>query len=171
MKNKAFLTKTSMAILIALVFAFISCTDDEEPEVNEVAQMIEEVRAATQPFKSHSVAVEAGWDTDLSGCVAHPTEGGMGHHFGRLEFLDGRINHLEPQVLLFGADENGNMEFYGVEYIVPFAIHPEDAEPPTLFDQHFHPNHEQEFWALHVWTEKENPKGMFYDWNPNVSCN
>lgn len=169
--RKMKLTKTSFAIFLIFTCVLFSCDKDEELQTDEVAEMIKEVKEITEAYKSHDAALEAGWDTDLSGCVVHPTEGGMGHHFGRLEFLDGRINHLEPQVLLFGADENGNMEFYGVEYIVPFAIHPADAEPPVLFGQEYHPNHEQEFWALHVWTEKENPKGMFNDWNPNVSCN
>jgi hypothetical protein len=95
----------------------------------------------------------------------------MGYHFGRMEYFDGRVNHLEPQVLLYNQDENEEWEFLGVEYIVPFAIHPADAEPPMLFNQHFHPNPNLEFWALHVWTEKENPSGIFNDWNPNVSCN
>lgn len=163
--------QVGITVLIFLTFVLYSCNKDEEPQIKVVDEMIEEVREVTFSYKSHNVALEAGWDTDLSGCIEHPTEGGIGHHFARMEYLDGRINHLEPQVLLFGADTDGNMEFFGVEYIVSFDILPEDADPPTLFDQSFHPNHEQGFWALHVWTEKENPKGIFYDWNPNVSCN
>ena len=26
------------------------------------------------------------------------------------------------------------------------------------------------FYALHVWAWKENPKGAFVNWRPNVSC-
>jgi hypothetical protein len=26
------------------------------------------------------------------------------------------------------------------------------------------------FYELHVWAWKNNPSGMFTDWNPNVSC-
>jgi len=26
------------------------------------------------------------------------------------------------------------------------------------------------FYELHVWTWKQNPNGMFVDWNPSVSC-
>ena len=25
-------------------------------------------------------------------------------------------------------------------------------------------------WALHVWHERHNPRGIFADWNPNVNC-
>lgn len=159
------------AVFLFATLTLFSCDKEEEPQMNEVDRMIEEVREVTSAYRSHEAALEAGWNTDLSGCVAHPEEGGMGHHFARMEFLDGRVNHLEPQVLLYVNDGSGNMEFLGVEYIVPFEIHPEDAEPPMLFGREFHQNHEQQIWALHVWTEKENPKGIFYDWNPNVTCN
>jgi len=163
------LTITSIIILFVPIL-FSSCNKDSDTPIDEVSVMIEEVRQLTQPFKDHNVALQAGWDTDLSGCVEHPTEGGMGHHFGRMTYFDGRINHLEPQVLLFLPDSNGDMEFLGVEYIVPFAIHSAEADPPILFDQQFHKNHEQELWALHVWTERENPNGMFYGWNSTVGC-
>ncbi len=164
------LTNASIIALVLIPVLYSSCNKDDDPQIDEVALMIEEVRQLTQPFKNHSAAVQAGWDTDISSCIEHPTEGGMGHHFGRMPYFDGRTNHLEPQVLLFAPDINGNMELLGVEYIVPFTIHSEEADPPTLFYQHFHQNHEQEIWGLHVWTEKLNPKGMFYDWNPTVSC-
>lgn len=151
---------------------FAGCDKDDEtpPPTDTVTQMIEQVRELTLPLRDHQAALEEGWDTDISGCVQHPTEGGMGHHFGRMPFFDEVVDHLEPEVLLFIPDENGDMELLGVEYIVPFEAHGPDEEPPVLFNQTFHANHEQEIWALHVWTEKENPKGLFYDWNPTVSC-
>jgi hypothetical protein len=135
-----------------------------------VNMLVNEVRTETAAYHDINAAISAGWDNDLSGCVDHPTEGGMGHHYARMAFMDGRVNHLEPQVLLYVPDSNGVMEFLGVEYIVPYAIRPETEEPPMLFGQHFHKNATLEIWALHVWTEKANPKGMFYDWNPDVSC-
>lgn len=169
MKNS---TTLNIRLIVFLIFlSLLSCDKEEEQDGNEVEVMIEEVRAVTRAYESHEAALEAGWNTDLSGCVVHPEEGGMGHHFARLDFLDGRVNHLEPQVLLYAGDGSGNMEFLGVEYIVPFEILPEDSEPPMLFGQHFHKNHELQLWALHVWTEKENPKGIFSDWNPEVNCN
>ena len=150
---------------------FTSCSDSASSDkTDEIEEMTDEVRAATQPYHNVNNAKEAGWNTVISPCVAHPEEGGMGYHYGRMEFADGRTNHLEPQVLLYEPLEGGGLEFIGVEYIIPFEILPEDAEPPVLFGDEYHQNHEQGIWALHVWTEKENPKGMFYDWNPNVSC-
>lgn len=165
------LYKLSWLGLFLFLISGISCSDDSTSEkVDETEVMIEEVRELIQGYHDFDEAVSAGWEVDMSGCVEHPEEGGMGHHFGRPEYIDGRTNHLEPQILLFEPLENGGFELLGVEYIIPFDILPSDSEPPPLFDQNYHQNHELNIWALHVWTERENPKGMFYDWNPNVSC-
>jgi len=156
-------------VILAALFISCSGSTSNEPE-DEVNIMIDEVRELTQNYRTLEDAAEAGWVADLSGCVEHPTEGGMGHHIGRPEYIDGRLNHLQPQILLFEPLEGGGAELVGVEYIIPFEILPETAEAPVLFDQPYDQNHELGIWALHVWTEKENPKGMFYSWNPNVSC-
>lgn len=147
--------------------------NDWNPNVScdyQVDVMIQEVRTVTEPYKDVETAMTDGWDNVMSPCVEHPELGGMGYHYGQMEWFDGRVNHLEPQALLYEPLENESLELVGVEYIIPFAIHPEDAEPPVLFGESYHQNHEQEIWALHVWTEKENPSGIFKDWNPDVSC-
>lgn len=163
-----------LIFLCPLVF-FSACSSDDDngklSEEEQIKQMLNEVRQLTANLQTLEAAVEAGWDTDLSGCVEHPEEGGMGHHYARVEYIDGRVNHMEPQILLFEPHADGSFELVGVEYIVPFGILPADAEAPELFFHKFHQNPVQQIWALHVWTEKENPSGTFYDWNPNVSCN
>lgn len=164
------LRNVSLILAVCTLAFSSSCKKDDDEPIDEVAKMIDEVREATKAYTDHNAALNAGWDNAMSPCVEHPTEGGMGIHFGRMEFFDGRVNHLEPQVLLYLPDGSGGMEFLGVEYIVPFAILPETEPAPELFGHHFHKNHDLEIWALHVWTEKENPKGMFYDWNPTVIC-
>lgn len=163
---------SSILFLQCCLIAFIvmSCSDSNSASEPSTDELISEVRSATQAFHDIQIAMDAGWAVDLSGCVEHPVEGGMGHHFARPDFIDGRVNHLEPQILLYEPTEEGGLEFIGVEYIIPFDILPSTAQPPKLFGEHFHQNPMLEIWALHVWTEKENPKGMFYDWNPNVSC-
>ena len=159
------------------VFTFSSCSDDDEAQSADqpgqqelIAQMLDEVRDITAAYHDYDAAMEAGWDTQLSECVAHPELGGMGYHYARMEYLDGRVNHLEPQILLYAPDEDGNMIFVGVEYVVPFEILSPEADPPMLFFHQYHQNEMQGIWALHVWTEKENPSGPFFDWNPEVSC-
>lgn len=170
MKNLKFIT----LCLSLVVFTACSSDDDNTPPLTEeeqIAQMVQEVRNLTTTFTNINTAMNNGWSTDLSGCVENPVLGGMGHHYARLEYMDGRVNHLEPQVLLYAMDTNEQMEFLGVEYIVPFEILPANAEPPVLFFQEFRANHHLGIWALHVWTEKQNTAGMFEDWNTAVSCN
>lgn len=156
---------------LLLVMSMLTLSCSKEDEQDPIEKMIDEVKKMTAGFHDIEVAKSAGWAVDLSGCVQHPTEGGMGHHFARLEYLDGRINYLEPQVLLYEPRADGGFNFVGVEYIVPFDFIPSTADAPVLFDHQFHANEALGFWALHVWTERENPRGMFNDWNPNVSCN
>lgn len=159
--------------LLALVL-LISCSDstsaDEEDNGEDIAALIAEIKTATQTYHDVNAAKSAGWNVVMSPCVAHPEEGGMGYHYGKMEFFDGRINHLEPQVLLYEPLEGGGLEFVGVEYIIPFDVLPASSEPPVILGENYHQNHDLGIWALHVWTEKENPNGMFNDWNPNVSC-
>jgi hypothetical protein len=164
-------------IMIRIVLMFgltgvllTACSDTTSVESIDVDAMIEEVRTATQSYSNIENAKAAGWSVAMSPCVEHPAEGGMGYHYARMDYIDGRVNHLEPQILLYEPLQGGELGFVGVEYIIPFDILPADAESPELFGEHFHQNHDLGIWALHVWTEKENPKGMFYDWNPNVSC-
>lgn len=168
--NRNQFTLTNPFVLGLITLLMISCSDTNSANEPDVDTLVNEVRTATQSFQNFDLAQEAGWAVDLSGCVEHPSEGGMGHHFARPEFIDGRVNHLEPQILLYEPTEDGGFELAGVEYIIPFEILPSDAQAPRLFDEHFHQNPELQIWALHVWSEKANPKGMFYDWNPNVSC-
>ena len=123
--------------LLIFLCLFVSCSKDNDStpplsEEEQIALMIQEVKAATSSYSNINDAMNAGWNTDLSGCVEHPTAGGMGHHYANLEFMDGRVNHLEPQVLLYAMNENEEMEFLGVEYIVPFDILPANSEPPVL---------------------------------------
>lgn len=164
----------SKLLIIMLFLASIagSCSSSTSADTEEatIDNLISEIRSATQSFHDANNAKDAGWSVVMSPCVEHPSEGGMGYHYGRMEYLDGRINHLEPQVLLYEPTQGGGLEFVGVEYIIPFDILPASEEPPMILGEHYHQNHELGIWALHVWTEKENPKGMFFDWNPNVSC-
>ena len=169
MKRKTSLNTSKYLLFTAALFA-VACSNSTSADRFDIDSIISEVRAATQAYSNIENAKNAGWSVAISPCVEHPSDGGMGYHYGRMEFVDGRINHLEPQILLYEPLEGGGLSFVGVEYIIPFDILPADADPPELFGEHYHKNHELGIWALHVWTERENPRGMFNDWNPNVSC-
>ena len=133
------------------------------------------LRALTAPFHRFEAGREAGWDEQLTPCLEHPTDGGMGYHFGNPAYLgdEGAYAALEPEVLVYEPMRNGRYRLGAVEYIVPFDFAPPDGPAPELFGQAFHRNPgvpPNGAWVLHVWLWTPNPSGLFADWNPNVSC-
>jgi len=145
-----------------------------------VAAQLAEVRRLTAPYHDHATAMDDGWFVPLSPCVEHPTLGGMGYHYGNPQYLeDGILDPLKPEALLYEPQKNGKLRLVGVEYIAPFgAPETEGGEPvpgdqPFLFGQGFHSSPHvgpHGSWTLHVWLWRNNPSGMFADWNPKVSC-
>ena len=146
-----------------------------------VAAQLAEVRRVTAPYHNTDKAQADGWVVSLSPCVVHPTDGGMGYHYGNPEYLtNGVLDPLMPEVLLYEPQKNGKFRLVGVEYIVPFGAPENDeldspvkGDRPTLFGQYFDdsphvgPNGS---WTLHVWLWRNNPSGMFAAFNPNVTC-
>jgi hypothetical protein len=89
---------------------------------------------------------------------------------------DGEIDASHPEALIYEA-KNGKLQLVGVEYVViAEAWDAANEMPPTLMGQVFQyvgaPNRYRlpGFYELHVWAWKQNPLGMFTDWNPRVSC-
>lgn len=166
-----------MCALLAWLGSFPPhCTGEEEEEENglsdEVQAQLDALQLSVMPFFNYDVAVNAGWDTILGECVESPM-GGMGYHVHNMDqLLNGYLTLLRPEVLLYAPMEDGSMEFQGVEYIIPAELW-ESEEPPQFLGRqlHFNPNvGPHGIWALHVWVGKENPNGVFEDWNPDVSC-
>jgi hypothetical protein len=135
----------------------------------EVQRDIARLRDLTAPFHEFEAAARAGWGAQITGCFSDPTLGGMGYHYGNVDLIDGTVAVLEPELLLYEPQKNGKLRLVAVEYIVPFGAWTA-TEPPRLFDQSFHRNEAFGLWVLHVWHFRNNPNGMFADWNPTVSC-
>ncbi len=45
-----------------------------------------------------------------------------------------------------------------------------NTTPPQLHGHSLHLNESLGVYVLHAWIWKNNPAGMFEDWNPKVSC-
>jgi hypothetical protein len=127
------------------------------------------LRAATARFHSFRAAQKAGWNSPVPGCFDNPPLGAMGYHFANPALFDGTVEALKPELLLYEPQKNGKLRFVAVEYAVPYTAWT-SAEPPKLYGQSFHRNDAFGLWVLHVWHFRDNPSGMFMDWNPNVSC-
>lgn len=147
-------------------------TLDEQPPATASsagANDLAALRRATAPFHDFARAQAAGYSAQITACFSDPVEGGMGFHYGNPALIDGAVSVTEPELLLYEPQADGSLRFVAVEYIVPFGAWT-GSEPPELFGQHFHRNEAFGIWALHVWAWRNNPRGLFADWNPRVSC-
>jgi hypothetical protein len=128
------------------------------------------LRQVTAPFHDFEKAKAAGWSAKITACMTDPGgAGGMGFHYGNPALIDGTVRAREPELLLYEPDEQG-VHLVAVEYIVPYTKRGRDDTPPRLFGQPFKHNDAFQIWALHVWAWKDNPSGLFADWNPRVTC-
>lgn len=145
------------------------CQDDGSEDY-DYGPDLDHLRLATVAFHSIDVAAAAGWDAPISECVESPA-GGMGYHIANLDYLadGGHLSLLRPEVLLYAPAEDGSMAFLGVEYIIPAEDWPHE-DPPEFFGRELQFNPMLDIWALHVWSAKENPQGLFEDFNPDVDC-
>ena len=123
--------------------------------------------------------------------------GGMGIHYFRPDLLqisgppnprvDGAGTHTDfsrPAILIYEPQADGSVELVAIENLVfekawkaagnsapprfqgsPFDHMADDPATPTDEAHMFEPHYDK-----HVWLHRENPNGMFAQFNPNVSC-
>jgi len=161
----------------------------------EVQSGLAEIRKATAQFHDLDKATAAGytvWSPDPA-TTACPSsaEGNMGYHRVNLGLrgsaanpaaADQTIDLTHPEMLLYEKMGNGKMRLVGVEYLVFKAAwetaHGSGAAPPEILGQplllssHTFPGGTGNIphYELHVWVWSPNPLGMFYPWNPDITC-
>jgi hypothetical protein len=129
------------------------------------------LRRVTAPFHDFETGKHAGWSAQITPCMTDPAgAGGMGFHYGNTALIDGSARVEEPELLLYEPEKNGRLRLVAVEYIIPYSAHSRSADPPVLFGQKFKQNDTFQLWGLHAWVWKDNPSGIFADWNPVVTC-
>ncbi len=124
----------------------------------------------------------------IDNCVQHPQLGGMGHHVIKMTNIVPYVNPTSPGVLLYEPGKNGQMKLVGVEYLVPAAPWDAGNDGPPMFGNVPFDDHREMIeiepdvfvnakggppfphYQLHVWIWKNNPAGMYFPFNPNVSC-
>lgn len=125
---------------------------------------------ATAGFQDVAVAEEAGYASsiDTLGCFQSPGQGGMGLHHIDDTLLDATLDITKPEALVYELDASGQVAgLVAHEYIVPVdAWHSKRA--PKLFGMPLHRHPTLPLWVLHTWLWKDNPGGVFQDWNPAV---
>jgi hypothetical protein len=135
------------------------------------------VRQATAAFHDLSAAEAAGYGPFYI-CTDEPGQGAMGQHFVNGALVgDAVVDPLTPEALVYEPKPGGGYRLGALEYVVfADAWDAVNADPPSLFGQPFRlitePNRYglPPFYELHVWIWSPNPRGIFNDWNPRVSC-
>lgn len=157
----------------ALLLLTNACSDQSSDQASEqqAGQLaVEEVRTATAQFASLDAATEVGYPREVENCLVHEHHGAMGYHHVNAGYMDDTLDIGKPEILLYERLPSGEYVLNGVEYIVPYTSRSRDAEPPTILGQQLKRADGLQLWYLHVWTWKENPSGVFADWNPAVEC-
>jgi hypothetical protein len=152
-----------------LAAAAASQMSEDHESGGRVQRDLATLRRATASFHRFEKARAAGWSAKITGCMASPA-GGMGFHYGNPKLIDGSVRVDAPELLLYEPEKNGRLRLVAVEYIIPYTAHSRDAAPPVLFGKAFKQNDAFQLWGLHAWVWKENPSGVFADWNPRVDC-
>jgi hypothetical protein len=158
--------------LFSLLMAFVMAGAAVSPAFAQgsVQKELAQVRRATAKFHSTQAAMAAGYNfvNGLDYCFNNPGVGGMGYHLINTTLLmDGKVDPLRPEAMVYAPDQNGDLHLVAVEYIVPIT---EGSQPPELFGRTFETNTDLGVYELHAWIFKSNSLGMFNDWNPKVSC-
>lgn len=142
------------------------------PDAGTVAdqQDVAAAMLATAAFQDVEAAEAAGYVSTLEvlGCFEDAERGGMGLHYLNEALLDADVDIAAPEALVYELDAAG--ELVGLvahEYIVPVDAWTGD-DPPSLFGVDFHQHPVLPLWVLHAWLWKDNPTGLFQDWNPAV---
>ena len=123
------------------------------------------VRQATAPFHDLDKAEHAQYSRLLE-CFDLPGVGGMGQHYVNVSLLDGHVDAMQPEALVYEVDSN-KLKLVAVEYIIPIDAWT-GSQAPTLYGKTFTRLNSLGLWALHAWIWKPNPDGIFANYNPSV---
>jgi hypothetical protein len=168
-----------------------------EPTLEQVRAATERFRDVKVALAEGYIA-DPGNICETADMMGKPAElGAMGIHYFRPDMLgisgppnprvDGNGTHTDfnkPAILIYEPQADGSLQLVAVENLVfqkswreagnakPPSFHGVEwdtmqDDPATKIDEAhmFEPHYDR-----HVWLYRENPRGMFAQFNPNVSC-
>jgi len=142
--------------------------DDWNPNLSCVPENVAawEAAAAVAQYQDVNQAIADGY-ARATPCISDPEKGVQGFHYRNAGLIDGTVDHTKPELLMYVPSESGGLKLAAIEYAVPATVQP----VPSLFGHDFHPAPPGiPLLVLHAWFVEKNPKGVFVDWNPNLSC-
>ena len=185
---------SSVILLLASSVAACSEADSAEPSLETIRVMTERFADVNVALAEGYVPDVQCVDATIAGLPVE--DGAMGVHYLRMDLLkieeqEPRVSgfarntdFLQPSILLYEPQADGSMELVGLENVVFEVAWDADGrtEPPafhgipytymaddstTAHDEAhgFAPHFER-----HVWLYRENPRGQFAEFNPNVTC-
>ena len=134
------------------------------------AAAITALREATRPYHDVAAAVRSGYAAEVPACIVHEHHGAMGYHHINRSYITRDLAVERPQFLLYERLPGGDYRLNGVEFFSPYRLWPRDSTRPMFLGQQLKREDTFQYWYLHVWAWRENPEGMFADFNPVVRC-
>lgn len=141
------------------------------------ATTLAQVKAATAKFQDVNVAVANGYRS-ASPCVSS-AQGVMGFHYIKRQlFASMAVVPSQPEALLYAPKAGGGVRLVGVEYLKVdndqnLATR---GDLPRLWGRPFagpmlgHGPGMPKHYDLHVWLWQANPRGLFAEFNPTLTC-
>jgi hypothetical protein len=182
--NKRILIPIALIALLVVSASVVFASTQFPVDLQSSSTQIElgKIRKATAQYQRVEVAEEDGF-VPLFDCIENPNDsalGAMGIHYIQPARFDAQLDLEQPEVLVYEPQSNGRLKLVAVEFIIPAAAWPEDAPVPEFLGQELKyktsmGKYDKEdgidpYYELHAWIWKNNPAGIFEDWNPKVSC-
>lgn len=143
-------------------------SQDMQKEI-AVREAVKALRRATDRYHRLERALEDGF-VFLHECEVRPGEGPVGTVYVNLErLMDGVVDPNLPDALVYEPRPNGRLRLVAAEFAVPYALWNEE-NPPEFLGHEFQREDEFGVFGLHIWVWQKNPKGMFEEANPRISC-
>ena len=129
------------------------------------------VRQATNKYHDIDAAFADGYVLFYR-CTEQPGVGTMGQHLVKMSLVaDPDIDALHPEVLVYEPKRNGGMKLVAVEYVtLDTSVQRSVLGQPLLFKEAGNRYGLPDFYERHAWIWQGNPRGMFDDWNPSITC-
>jgi hypothetical protein len=157
------------AFVFALNVVYGSAHDEVGCETTQCRRDLAAARAGTAAYHNLQTAMDDQFIEPFNPnpCFTLP-EAGMGFHYVKpSRVADLTAVAAEPELLVYMPDDQGVQHLVAVEYLVPGS--PDDT-PPELYGHQFHFEPLVAGWTLHAWIWRNNPDGMFVDFNPKLRC-
>lgn len=164
------LLAAALGVLAAASVAAFGAAQGAGHEGEADAEALTQAYLGGARFQDLATAEAEGYVSTMDdlGCFEDDARGGMGLHYLNNALMDAELDPARPEALVYELDAEGNVAaLVAHEYIVPVDAW-DSPEPPTVLGLELHQHPVLPLWVLHAWLWKDNPSGMFQDYNPAV---